>query len=159
MYSQAQPSVTVPMQGQAHVKYSPVGGGEDANAALCGGGGGGGGGESIENSQIVDFDEGSTIGDLDGVEVVPHDSMYSGGAGAVCSEGMGLTQSGDVSNQLSLSFQGQVYVFDSVTTEKVLYYLDFLFFKTKDHLFIFSSFSFLGISCFPLAGNCFDYKF
>lgn len=122
MYAQAQPSVTAPIQGQAYVKYSPVGDGEDASAALCGGtgGGGGGGGESIENAQIVEFDEGSTIGDLDGVQVVPHDSMYSGGAGTVCSEGMGLTQSGDVSNQLTLSFRGQVYVFDSVTTDKVL---------------------------------------
>lgn len=116
MYAQAQPSVTAPIQGQAHVKYSPVGDGEDANASLRGGGGGG---ESIENAQIVDFDEGSTIGDIDGVEVVPHDSMYSGGTGPVCSEGMGLTQSNDVSNQLTLSFRGQVYVFDSVTTDKV----------------------------------------
>lgn len=118
MYAQAQRPVTAPSQGQGqvHVKYSPVGDGEDSNAAVCGAAGG----ESIENAQIVDFDEGSTIGGLDGVEVVPHESMYNGGAAAVCSDGMALAQTGDVSNQLTLSFRGQVYVFDSVSTEKVL---------------------------------------
>lgn len=99
-------------------QYSVPGDGDDPKAALCGGGGGG---ESIENAQIVAFEDGGGIGSLDGIEVsVPHDSVYGSANGGVCPEGVVMPpHGGDVSNQLTLSFRGQVYVFDAVTAEKV----------------------------------------
>ncbi|CAK9186577.1 unnamed protein product [Ilex paraguariensis] len=77
----------------------------------------GGGGESIDNSHVGyeahSFEDGG-VGDLDGVEVaVPHEAVYAADGGD------SDVQRGDVSNQLTLSFRGQVYVFDAVTMEKV----------------------------------------
>ncbi|KAL3504885.1 hypothetical protein ACH5RR_034726 [Cinchona calisaya] len=96
-------------------------GGDDEKAAVCGGGG-----ESIEIPQIVGFEDGSMIGGLDVIEVsVPQDTAVYGGDGGGdgflegVAMAMAMPHGGDVSNQLTLSFRGQVYVFDAVTAEKV----------------------------------------
>ncbi|CAI9116121.1 OLC1v1017194C1 [Oldenlandia corymbosa var. corymbosa] len=100
-----------------HEQYAVPGDGDDPKADFTGVGGG----DSIETAEIVGYEDGSGIGGgLDGIEVsVPHDSVYGGANGGVCpDEGM-MAPGADVSNQLTLSFRGQVYVFDSVTAEKV----------------------------------------
>ena len=50
----------------------------------------------------------------DGVEVMPPDAVYGD---SVVPEAP--LQRSDCSNQLTLSFRGQVFVFDDVTTDKV----------------------------------------
>ncbi|PSS17345.1 GATA transcription factor [Actinidia chinensis var. chinensis] len=63
-------------------------------------------------------DDSSAGGDdsvgIDGVEVVPPDAVYGDGGGQEAP-----LQRSDCSNQLTLSFRGQVFVFDDVTTDKV----------------------------------------
>ncbi|XP_043712907.1 GATA transcription factor 24-like isoform X2 [Telopea speciosissima] len=81
----------------------------------------GAGGESIDNPHIrfeahslEDGGVGGSVDVMDGVEEVPQDSTYIGGAAnfVIPSRGEGM-------DQLTLSFQGEVYVFDSVSPEKV----------------------------------------
>ncbi|KAF8404727.1 hypothetical protein HHK36_009616 [Tetracentron sinense] len=79
----------------------------------------GAGGESIDNPHIryeahalEDGDVGAIVESMDGVEDVPNDSVYVAGPN--------LSQPrGDSTDQLTLSFQGEVYVFDAVSPEKV----------------------------------------
>ncbi|KAG5541899.1 hypothetical protein RHGRI_021659 [Rhododendron griersonianum] len=66
-------------------------------------------GESADDRR-VQYEGGS----FDDVEIVPTDDVYADGG----SDGM-LQRSSDGSNQLTLSFRGQVFVFDDVTTDKV----------------------------------------
>ncbi|KAL3514282.1 hypothetical protein ACH5RR_026999 [Cinchona calisaya] len=106
-----------PDNGNGHGQFSTPGGEDDVKAA---GFGGGGGGESIEAAEIVGFEDGGAIGGLDGIEVsVQQDTTVYGGGNGSEGVGMAMPHSGDVSNQLTLSFRGQVYVFDGVTAEKV----------------------------------------
>lgn len=101
-----------------HGQYSNHGGGDDVKAAVFGGGGGGR--ESIEDAEIVGFEDGGTIGGLDGIEVsLPQNTTLYGGGGGGEGVAMAMPHGGDVANQLTLSFRGQVYVFDAVSAEKV----------------------------------------
>ena len=101
-----------------HGQYSSHGGGDDVKAAVFGGGGGGR--ESIEDAEIVGFEDGGTIGGLDGIEVsLPQNTTLYGGGGGGEGVAVAMPHGGDVANQLTLSFRGQVYVFDAVTAEKV----------------------------------------
>ncbi|KAK9286763.1 hypothetical protein L1049_015290 [Liquidambar formosana] len=82
-----------------------------------------GGGESIDNPQVRydshALDDGPVGGVRDGVEVmngvevVPPHTMYVPGSDFPPATG------GGASDQLTLSFQGEVYVFDAVSPEKV----------------------------------------
>nr|DAD22154.1 TPA_asm: hypothetical protein HUJ06_023617 [Nelumbo nucifera] len=78
------------------------------------------GGESIDNPHIryeahtlEDGGVGSTVEVMDAVEEVPTDSAFLSTANFV------LPSRGEGMDQLTLSFQGEVYVFDAVSPEKV----------------------------------------
>ncbi|KAH7845323.1 hypothetical protein Vadar_000620 [Vaccinium darrowii] len=90
MYGQNQP----PNQFTAATEEDPSAGGESAAAA----------------DGLVQYEGGS----FDDVEIVQSDDVYGDGG----SDG-NLQRSSDSSNQLTLSFRGQVFVFDDVTTDKV----------------------------------------
>ncbi|XP_042507902.1 GATA transcription factor 24-like isoform X2 [Macadamia integrifolia] len=77
-------------------------------------------GESIDNPHVryeahtlENGGVGRNLEVMDGVEEVPPDSNYLGGANFV------LPSRGEGMDQLTLSFQGEVYVFDAVSPEKV----------------------------------------
>ncbi|KAF6160639.1 hypothetical protein GIB67_019579 [Kingdonia uniflora] len=72
----------------------------------------GAGAESIDNPNIR-FEEDDV---MDGVDDIPSDSAYVVGGG-VGNSSMGLR--GENPDQLTLSFHGQVYVFDTVSPDKV----------------------------------------
>ncbi|KAM7518494.1 hypothetical protein LguiB_017456 [Lonicera macranthoides] len=79
---------------------------EDATAAASGFSG-----EPIEPQHYED----GGISGLEGIEVsIPNDAVYAASDG-----GGGGFQCGDGSDQLTLSFGGQVYVFDAVSVDKV----------------------------------------
>lgn len=90
-------------------------GGDDDDAASVGA-------ESIDNPHIrYDAqhpleDAGGTVGAAGVVDDVAADSVYV--PGGVGSSELPLHRSDDA-NQLTLSFRGQVYVFDAVTPDKV----------------------------------------
>lgn len=67
----------------------------------------GGGAESINDPHLRFEDD-----PMDGADDVPSDSGFAGGNSS-------LAMRGENSDQLTLSFHGQVYVFDSVSAEKV----------------------------------------
>ncbi|KAF2299806.1 hypothetical protein GH714_003539 [Hevea brasiliensis] len=69
--------------------------------------------DSIDHHHIR-YEDGNATGVV--VEDVSHDSVYvpSSGAGSEL-----VVHRGDVSSQLTLTFRGQVYVFDAVTPDKV----------------------------------------
>ncbi|KAJ4965422.1 hypothetical protein NE237_017271 [Protea cynaroides] len=76
--------------------------------------------ESIDNPHVryethslEDGGVGGSVEVMDGIEEVPPDSNYVGGANFV------LPSRGEGMDQLTLSFQGEVYVFDAVSPEKV----------------------------------------
>ncbi|XAR48486.1 hypothetical protein NMG60_11031315 [Bertholletia excelsa] len=75
-----------------------------------------GGGESAENHhdpyETQSLDDGG-VGGIDAVDVVPSGVVYADGGSIL------PVQRSDCSNQLTLSFRGQVFVFDDVTTDKV----------------------------------------
>lgn len=76
---------------------------------------GGGGGESAADNPHVSYETHSLddgVG-IDDVHIVPSDVVYADGASDL------PLQRTDCSNQLTLSFRGQVFVFDDVTTDKV----------------------------------------
>ncbi|XP_043709192.1 GATA transcription factor 28-like isoform X2 [Telopea speciosissima] len=77
-------------------------------------------GESIDNPHVryeahtlENGGVGRSVEVMDGVEEVPPDSNFLGGANFV------LPSRGEGMDQLTLSFQGEVYVFDAVSPEKV----------------------------------------
>ncbi|KAF8377396.1 hypothetical protein HHK36_030773 [Tetracentron sinense] len=79
----------------------------------------GAGDESIDNPHIryeahamEDGGVGSSVVVMEGVEDVPSNSLYVAGSNVVLPREEGM-------DQLTLSFQGQVYVFDAVSSEKV----------------------------------------
>ncbi|KAL6986801.1 GATA transcription factor 25, variant 2 [Sarracenia purpurea var. burkii] len=100
MYANSQPLI-VPNQLAAAAEENPVSvGDESADNPRA----------SYEASVLED----GGVGGIDGVvDVVPSDVVYADGGSDV-----GLQRS-DCSNQLTLSFRGQVFVFDDVTTDKV----------------------------------------
>lgn len=67
----------------------------------------GGGAESINDPHLRFEDD-----PMDGADDVPSDSGFAGGNSSIAMRG-------ENSDQLTLSFHGQVYVFDSVSAEKV----------------------------------------
>lgn len=76
---------------------------------------GGGGGESAADNPHVSYETHSLddgVG-IDDVHIVSSDVVYADGASDL------PLQRTDCSNQLTLSFRGQVFVFDDVTTDKV----------------------------------------
>ncbi|CAN4111978.1 unnamed protein product [Withania somnifera] len=91
--------------------------GDDEVAAVGGGAGGGGGGiESMDNpTPHIRYDQHHDSlhnGSMNGVEGVSHNGLYGPTSEIVPTAGTGA------SDQLTLSFQGEVYVFDAVSPEK-----------------------------------------
>ncbi|KAH7518749.1 GATA transcription factor 24 [Ziziphus jujuba] len=68
--------------------------------------------ESIDNPQIR-FEEGSGVAPMNGVQDVPPNALY-----VPSSDYHPVAENGG-SDQLTLSFQGEVYVFDAVSPDKV----------------------------------------
>lgn len=68
--------------------------------------------ESIDNPQIR-FEEGAGVAPMNGVQDVPHNPLY-----VPSSDYPPVPENGS-SDQLTLSFQGEVYVFDAVSPDKV----------------------------------------
>lgn len=105
----------------------------------------GAGTESIDNSHIrydahsLDDTAGAVV---EVVEDVASDAVYGQGGGGGAAEI--AIQRHDGTSQLTLSFRGQVYVFDSVTPEKVRFFSFFFFFVFLGELYClgFLSFSF-----------------
>lgn len=90
------------MYGQPPNQYAAAAPDEDPAA----------GGESADDRGGAQYEGGS----FDDVEIVPsEDGAYAADGGT---DGM-VQRSGDGANQLTLSFRGQVFVFDDVTTDKV----------------------------------------
>lgn len=91
--------------------------------------GAGAGAESIDNSHIR-YDAHSledTAGAVvEVVEDVASDAVYGQGGGGGGAAEMAI-QRHDGTSQLTLSFRGQVYVFDSVTPDKVPFFSVFFF--------------------------------
>lgn len=89
----------------------------------------GAGAESIDNPHIryeshsLD-DPGGAVGGV--VDEVTADAVYGHGGGGGGASEMAI-QRPDGTSQLTLSFRGQVYVFDSVTPDKVQCFSVFLF--------------------------------
>ncbi|XVF36573.1 hypothetical protein REPUB_Repub19eG0068900 [Reevesia pubescens] len=69
-----------------------------------------------DNHQIVSYDA-HTLDDGVGVEDVAADPIYVTSAGASASD-LAVVQSVDGASQLTLSFRGQVYVFDAISPDK-----------------------------------------
>ncbi|GLT77728.1 hypothetical protein SLA2020_492890 [Shorea laevis] len=76
-------------------------------------GGAAGGEESIDNSLVQYQGGGAVCGVNGGVEHVVHNNVYAQGSDFSALPGNGSA------DQLTLSFQGEVYVFDAVSPEKV----------------------------------------
>ena len=68
--------------------------------------------ESIDNPQIR-FEEGAGVAPMNGVQDVPQNPLY------VPSSNYPPVAENGSSDQLTLSFQGEVYVFDAVSPDKV----------------------------------------
>ncbi|XVE49456.1 hypothetical protein DITRI_Ditri01bG0084100 [Diplodiscus trichospermus] len=88
------------------------------DVASAGGGGGGGGGEggeeSVDNPQIGYQESGGIVTVMNnGMEEAPHANIYGQGSDLTVVPGNAGA------DQLTLSFQGEVYVFDSVSPDKV----------------------------------------
>ncbi|KAL4319866.1 hypothetical protein GQ457_18G015400 [Hibiscus cannabinus] len=83
-----------------------------------GGGGGGGGEESVGNPQIGYQDSGSggvvAVVNNNGMEQASHANLYGQGSDLTAVHGSNAS-----ADQLTLSFQGEVYVFDSIAPDKV----------------------------------------
>ncbi|OMO85252.1 Zinc finger, GATA-type [Corchorus capsularis] len=78
------------------------------------GGGGGGGEESVDNPQVGYQESGAVVTVMDnGMEEASHANIYGQGSDITAGPGNGGA------DQLTLSFQGEVYVFDSVSPDKV----------------------------------------
>ncbi|KAG5581120.1 hypothetical protein H5410_051747 [Solanum commersonii] len=120
MYRIETMTAAVQRDGQQQTHFA-----DDDDVDVAGGGGGGGGGmESIEDSSHhIGYDHNhhglhngadgtmaTTAAALNGVEGVPHNSMYVPGSEMV---------GGGSSDQLTLSFRGEVFVYDAVSPEKV----------------------------------------
>ncbi|GMJ12897.1 hypothetical protein HRI_004958800 [Hibiscus trionum] len=88
---------------------------EEQDDDVPGGGGGGGGDESVDNPQIGYQESGGVLTVMNnGMEEASHANIY-GGKGSDLPGGSGNASA----DQLALSFQGEVYVFDSVSPDKV----------------------------------------
>lgn len=77
-------------------------------------------GDSVEHAHMGyeahALDEGAAAAGMGGViESIPPDAVYATGSGSEFA-----IPDGEDSSQLTLSFRGQVYVFDAVTPKKVL---------------------------------------
>ncbi|MBA0698731.1 hypothetical protein Goari_000427, partial [Gossypium aridum] len=79
------------------------------------GGGGGGGEESVDNTQIGYQESGGGVVTVmnNGMEEASHANLYGQGSDLTAVQG------NSSADQLTLSFQGEVYVFDSVSPDKV----------------------------------------
>ncbi|XP_012462530.1 GATA transcription factor 28 [Gossypium raimondii] len=79
------------------------------------GGGGGGGEESVDNPQIGYQESGGGVVTVmnNGMEEASHANLYGQGSDLTAVQG------NSSADQLTLSFQGEVYVFDSVSPDKV----------------------------------------
>lgn len=73
--------------------------------------------DSIDHHPHIRYEDGTPTGVVV-VDDVSANSVYGPGGGGAGSEL--AIQPSDVSSQLTLTFRGQVYVFDSVTPDKVL---------------------------------------
>lgn len=82
----------------------------------------GGAGDPIEHPHLGyeahAIDEGAAARMGGVIESIPPDAVYATGSGSEVA-----IPDGDYSSQLTLSFRGQVYVFDAVTPKKVLPFL------------------------------------
>lgn len=82
----------------------------------------GGAGDSVEHAhmgyEVHPLDDGAATGMGGVIESIPPDAVYATGSGSELA-----IPDGDYSSQLTLSFRGQVYVFDAVTPKKVLPFL------------------------------------
>ncbi|TMW99271.1 hypothetical protein EJD97_002819 [Solanum chilense] len=121
MYRRETMTAAVQREGQQQTHFADDGDDDDVDVA---GGGGGGGMESIEDSSHhIGYDHNhhglhngtdgtiaTTAAALNGVEGVPHNSLYVPGSEMV---------GGGSSDQLTLSFRGEVFVYDAVSPEKV----------------------------------------
>ena len=101
MYGQSQP-----MNIAAHIAGSCANVDDDVSASA-----------SVDNHQIVSYDT-HHLDDGVGVEDVATDPIYVTAATASASDLAAIQRVEDAS-QLTLSFRGQVYVFDAITTDKV----------------------------------------
>ncbi|XWS68216.1 hypothetical protein CRYUN_Cryun04dG0071800 [Craigia yunnanensis] len=87
---------------------------EEEDDEVPGGGGGGGGEESLDNPQIGYQETGAVVTVMNnGMEEASHANIYSQGSDLTAVPGNAGA------DQLTLSFQGEVYVFDSVSPDKV----------------------------------------
>ncbi|XVE93612.1 hypothetical protein REPUB_Repub01dG0209000 [Reevesia pubescens] len=90
---------------------------EDDDVPSGGGGGGGGGGgreESVDNPQIGYQESGGVLTVINnGTEEASHANIYGQGSD------LAVVPGNAGADQLTLSFQGEVYVFDSVAPDKV----------------------------------------
>ncbi|TYG39483.1 hypothetical protein ES288_D12G019500v1 [Gossypium darwinii] len=78
------------------------------------GGAGGGGEESVDNPQIGFQENGAVVAVMNnGMDEASHAHVYGQGSDSTSAPGNGGA------DQLTLSFQGEVYVFDSVSPDKV----------------------------------------
>lgn len=77
--------------------------------------------ESIDNPQIR-FEEGSGVAPMNGVQDVPPNALY-----VPNSDYPPVAENGG-SDQLTLSFQGEVYVFDAVSPDKVFFFPYYYYF-------------------------------
>ena len=83
---------------------------------VTGGGAEGGGEESVDNPQIGYQESGGVVTVMNnGMEEASHANIYGQGSDLTVVPGNAGA------DQLSLSFQGEVYVFDSVSPDKVRY--------------------------------------
>ncbi|KAJ8548161.1 hypothetical protein K7X08_021397 [Anisodus acutangulus] len=113
-------TAAVQRERQQHTHFAH--GEDNDDDDIAGGGGGGGGLESIEDpSHHIHYDynhhahshalhNGAADGTMNGVEGVPDNAVYVPGPEVV---------GGGSSDQLTLSFRGEVFVYDAVSPEKV----------------------------------------
>ncbi|XVF67293.1 hypothetical protein PTKIN_Ptkin10aG0109400 [Pterospermum kingtungense] len=87
---------------------------EEEDDDVPGGDAGGGGEESVDNPQIGYQESGGVVTVMNnGMEEAPHANVYGQGSDLTAVPGNAGV------DQLTLSFQGEVYVFDSVSPDKV----------------------------------------
>ncbi|XP_055807711.1 GATA transcription factor 24-like isoform X2 [Solanum dulcamara] len=128
MYRRETMTAAVQREGQQHTHLACGDGDDDEEVAGGCGAGGGGGMKSIEDSSHhIGYDQNhharshalhngadgtvaTTAAAPNGVEGVPHNALYVPGSEMV---------SGGSSDQLTLSFRGEVFVYDAVSPEKV----------------------------------------
>ncbi|CAL1395489.1 unnamed protein product [Linum trigynum] len=105
MYAHSQ-SMNIPHQ----IDDVPVGGGDEEDAS--------GAPDSMDQHQLhnIGYDDAAAAAVVV-VDDMSADSVYVSSSGGPGSEL--LLQGGDITNQLTLTFRGQVYVFDDVTPDKV----------------------------------------